>query len=373
MVLPSPSAREAFLSGARRSLLAWYRRHRRDLPWRRTRDPYRIWVSEVMLQQTQVATVIPYYGRFLKRFPSLRSLARAPGERVLAAWSGLGYYRRARHLHAAAQEVMRRFAGVIPADPAALRSLPGVGRYTAGALASIAFGLPEPAMDGNALRVLCRLLARRGNPQSPAALRVLEPAARSLLSGSRPGDVTQALMELGALVCIPASPRCPLCPLRGVCRAFASGLQSVLPEGVPGRPTRKLEAAVGVVRRGRSFLIVRRTGEGLMQDLWEFPGGILKPGEDARDGLARIGKERLGRPLRPKEKVASFRQTLTYRRLSVEAYRATLSEPLPAAVAAAGGIRWVRPVELLRLPHGSATRRILAKLAAGRAAPGASR
>jgi len=318
-----------------------------------------------MLQQTRVATVVPYYRRFLKRFPSLRALSAARAEEVLSAWSGLGYYRRARSLHAAAREVADRFGGEIPADPFLLRSLPGVGRYTAGALASIAFGVAEPALDGNSLRVLSRLLALEGDPKSPANRRVLEEAARGLLEDGVPGDINQALMELGARVCLPVSPRCGACPVPKDCRARARGLQSVLPGTSRGRPTVGMEAAVAVIRRGKSYLMIRRDGKGLMEGLWEFPGGFLNPGEDARKGLARIGRERLGAALRPGEKVASFRQAITYRRVKVGAYRATLSEPLPGREGERGAVRWIRPADLDRLPHGSATRRILAKIGSG--------
>jgi len=345
-----------------RKLAAWYSLHRRRLPWRETRDPYRIWVSEVMLQQTQVATVVPYYRRFLRRFPSLRALAAARVEEVLSAWSGLGYYRRARALHAAAREVVDRLGGEIPADPSLLRRLPGVGGYTAGALASIAFGLPEPALDGNSQRVLSRLLALGGDPRSPVNRRVMEEAARRLLENGVPGDINQALMELGARICLPVSPRCDACPVGKDCRARARGLQSVLPETSRGRPTVGMEAAVAIIRRGKSYLMIRRDGENLMTGLWEFPGGFLNPGEDARKGLARIGRERLGAALRPREKIASLQQAITYRRVKVGAYRATLSEPLPAAPGARGAVRWVRPADLRGLPHGSATRRILEKI-----------
>jgi len=315
-----------------------------------------------MLQQTQVATVVPYYRRFLRRFPTLRSLAGAPVEEVLSAWSGLGYYRRARALHAAAREVVDRLGGKIPSDPSLLRRLPGVGGYTAGALSSIAFGVAEPALDGNSLRVLSRLLALGGDPKSPVNRRLMEDAARRLLENGVPGDVNQALMELGARICLPVSPRCDACPVRRDCCARARGLQSVLPETSRGRPAVEMEAAVAVIRRGDSYLVIRRDGESLMAGLWEFPGGFLNPGESARKGLARIGRERLGAALRLREKMASFRQAITYRRVNVDAYRATLSEPLPAALNAGGAVRWIRPADLKGLPHGSATRRILEKI-----------
>ncbi len=348
-------------SAAARRLVAWFRRHRRRLPWRQTSDPYRIWVSEVMLQQTQVATVIPYYRRFVRRFPRLEALAAARAEEVLAAWSGLGYYRRARDLHAAAKEVVSRFGGRIPAAATLLRSLPGVGRYTAGAVASIAFDLPEPAVDGNVLRVVSRLLALRGDPRAPGALRRIEAACRALLKEGSPGEVNQGLMELGALVCSPPAPRCSRCPLAAICRARAAGLQSVLPEISPRRRTVALEAAVALVRRGRAYLMVRRE-EDLMRDLWEFPGTVLEPGEEARRALVRIGRERLGASLRVGERLASLRQSLTYRRVTVGAYSATLREPSPGA-GGRGETRWVCPEDLPGLPHHSLTRRILERIA----------
>src|SRR5437867_3362361 len=340
----------------RRKLLVWYRRHRRDLPWRRTGDPYRIWVAEVMLQQTQVATVIPYYERFVRRFPTVAALAKASPDAVLSLWSGLGYYRRARNLHAAAKELARIHGGKLPADPTLLRRLPGVGSYTAGAVASIAFGLPEPALDGNTLRVLSRLLAWRGNPKSGARLRAFDRLAREIVRGKSPGEITQALMELGALVCLPATPRCEHCPVRTECVAFEKGLQSALPETGTTRLSRDFEAAVAILVRKGSFLMVRRQGEGLMEGLWEFPGGILDDGESPREGLARIGRERLGEALMPLERLAIVRQTITYRRVKIGAYRAVLSEPGLRKRWSREVVRWVRPEAIHSLPHGSATR-----------------
>src|SRR5262245_332601 len=200
-------------------LVAWYRRHRRDLPWRRTRDPYRIWISEVMLQQTQVSTVVPYYLMFLKRFPSLVSLSEAKEEAVLAAWSGLGYYRRARNLHAAARRIRAELGGKMPRDFDSLRRLPGLGRYTAGSLASIAFDKPDPALDGNAERVLARLLVVRKDAGSSRIRKRFEETIRAMMQACRPAEVTQGLMELGALICAPVNPACALCPLARHCGA----------------------------------------------------------------------------------------------------------------------------------------------------------
>jgi A/G-specific adenine glycosylase len=210
-------------------LLSWFDRQRRDLPWRHTRDPYCIWLSEVMLQQTRVETVIPYYEKFLARFPTLESLAEADLSEVLAHWSGLGYYRRARQLHAAAQAVRDRHGGEIPQSVAGLESLPGVGAYTAAAVASIAFGVAAPVLDGNVERVLTRRLALAENPKSRAVRLVLLEEGARLLSESRPGDSNQALMELGATLCAPQRPRCLFCPLLAGCRAAAQGDQERYP------------------------------------------------------------------------------------------------------------------------------------------------
>lgn len=258
---PSPRAR----------LLAWYDAHARDLPWRRTRDPYAIWVSEIMLQQTRVETVIPYYERFLTRFPSAHALADAPLDDVLAHWSGLGYYRRARLLHQGAQAVARDHAGEVPRDATSRRALPGVGRYTAGAIGSIAFDLPEPIVDGNVARVLSRVCMI----QTPLGARDTEQAlwreAARWAEGERPGALNQALMELGARVCTPLKPRCDACPLAEDCRARAAGLAETLPL----QKAKKAPKAVSLVAlaafddAGRVWLT---RGEGnLFGGLWGLP------------------------------------------------------------------------------------------------------
>ena len=219
----------AALAPFRRKLLAWYRRERRDLPWRRTRDPYRIWLAEIMLQQTRVAAVIPYYDRFLDRFPTVEALAHAPIEDVLQLWSGLGYYSRARNLHRAAQEIVSRHGGEFPRDAAAALALPGIGRYTAAAILSIAYGEPCGVLDGNVARVLARLDAIRGDLRAPGRWRALEARAQELLAPREAGDWNQAMMELGATICLPKGPRCGVCPARSWCRANELGIADELP------------------------------------------------------------------------------------------------------------------------------------------------
>jgi len=340
-------------------LVTWYRRQRRDLPWRRTRDPYRIWISEIMLQQTQVSTVIPYYRKFLARFPSLASLAAAPEEAVLAAWSGLGYYRRARNLHAAALRIGAEHGGKLPRAVELLRRLPGIGRYTAGALASIAFDLPQAALDGNAERVLARLLVARGDVGSAPIRKKLEATVLAMMRECRPAEITQGLMELGALICAPQNPACNLCPLARRCGARRDGLQDHLPEAKPGRPIERKQAAVAILRRGGTYLMLRRAPGDLMAGLWEFPGDVLRPRETAGEGLKRVGRERLSLAIAARRRVARFSQSITYRRIQVSAYEATLAEPSRPDWKLPPDARWLSPRQVARFPHGSATARLL--------------
>ncbi len=239
----------------RRLLHGWYRRQHRALPWRETRDPYAIWVSEVMLQQTRVSAVLEYYPRFLSRFPTLKSLARATPARVLAAWSGLGYYRRARHLLQAAQMVVREHAGQLPATLEGLMRLPGIGRSTAGAILSIGFEIPAPVLDGNVARVLSRVMA--STPLQPTPTQLWEHAS-ALLPRARGGLHTQAMMELGALVCLPSAPTCPICPLRTLCMARAMGLELEFPTPRARPRMRRVEEHAAVVIRSRRWLLVER-------------------------------------------------------------------------------------------------------------------
>ena len=270
--------------GFRRSLLAWFEARARDLPWREDTDPYRVWVSEVMLQQTRVDAVIPYYLRWMERFPSVERLAAAPEEEVMGAWAGLGYYSRARNLHLAARVVRERHGGVLPSDPEVLRALPGVGEYTVGAVGSIAFGLPLPAVDGNVRRVLARLADEADPTQA-----LLRRWAGELVDPERPGDFNQALMELGATVCTPRKPRCGACPVSGACRALAAGTQAERP--VPRRKgaVRELSWGVAVLVAGAGeearVLLRRRPSSGLLGGMWEFPSGEV--GEEGERAAAR--------------------------------------------------------------------------------------
>ena len=256
----------------RHALLRWYSRHKRDLPWRHTRDPYKIWVSEIMLQQTQVATVIPYYERWLKTFPSLSTLAHAPLSKALALWAGLGYYRRIRMFHQAANYIQRELQGKIPETAEGLRKLPGIGRYTAGAIASIAWGEKTPVLDGNVIRILTRIFAINQSVERPATLEKLWSLAASLLSGKNPGDLNQALMELGATVCFPFNPQCPRCPVRKSCLAHRKGRELLYPIRSQPKRYEKLRMAAGVLRNDKNEVwLEKQPAEGRWGGLWMFP------------------------------------------------------------------------------------------------------
>jgi A/G-specific adenine glycosylase len=265
----------------RRRLLAWFARHARDLPWRATRDPYAIWVSEVMLQQTQVATVISFYKRFLQKFPSLAALARADLQEVLRSWEGLGYYRRARDLHEAARVLHGREADTIPDDPELLGSLPGLGRYTVGAVLSQAFDRRLPILEANSVRVLCRFLGVSADPRKGSVRRGLWEAAAALLPTKSVGQFNQALMELGALVCTPSSPRCGDCPLARRCRARLNGVQAQIPLSARAPATTHVTEVAVVVQRQREVLLVQRPATGRWGGLWEFPHTVQAPGESS--------------------------------------------------------------------------------------------
>lgn len=297
-----------FLSGIRSSLLSWYDAEARDLPWRnqpeyrdiRHPDPYAVLVSEIMLQQTTVRAVIPYFNSWMDRYPTLQELADASEEDVLRSWEGLGYYSRARNLHQAARETVSRYGGKLPEEVEELRDLPGIGDYTSGAVASIAYGKREPAVDANITRVLSRLFALKKNPEQehlktdPAVRRYLYRLAGRLLPPDRPGDFNQALMDLGSSLCKPNDPVCNQCPFEQWCRAHNLNLTGQIPERGKPTPTKSLEAALGIILREGKVLIQRRPPEGLFAGMWEFPGGKVRRGtwEPGRGGAGEEKSKR---------------------------------------------------------------------------------
>ncbi|MEE9163823.1 MAG: A/G-specific adenine glycosylase [Thermoplasmata archaeon] len=278
--------------GFRRALLAWYAKNRRDLPWRRTQDPYAILVSEVLLQQTRIRAGESYFRRFMARFPTVQDLARATMDEVLRVWEGLGYYRRARLLHAAAKEIVTRHKGRVPRDTDALTALPGVGPYTAGAVASIAYGQSVPAVDGNVIRVLARLHRIPENVTLAATKARILDEATDLVPRRDPGTFNQALMELGALVCLPKVPRCGECPVVVWCAARAAGEETSLPRQGRRSPIPSVTAVFGLVGRPEGVLLVRRGRDELLGGLWALPGGEITPEESPEDGLRRLWREK---------------------------------------------------------------------------------
>lgn len=346
--MPSPSP-----AALQRRLLDWYRRAGRHLPWRRSRDPYRVWVSEVMLQQTTVRAVVPYYERFLERFPTVAALAAAREEDVLAAWSGLGYYHRARNLLRGARHVNAHHEGRFPAALEAALAVPGVGLYTASAILSIAHGVALPVVDGNVRRVLSRLYALRGPAWQKDA--PYYNRADEIMDRESPGDWNQAVMELGATICLPRRPACPACPLRSSCRAAAEGLQDVLPEKRARRAPVDVTVAAAVLESEGRFLLVRRREGRLMGRMWEVPQTSLEG-----RGLADLVPQLLsihGLHVVPGVLLSCGRHAITYRRIRVEAYRTRLRRRPPEDPER---FRWVSPAELASLPISSLTRKVIA-------------
>jgi A/G-specific adenine glycosylase len=342
----------------RKALLPWYRRHRRDLPWRRTHDPYLVWLSEVMLQQTTVKTATPYYEAFAARFPTLSALAAAPEEDVLAQWSGLGYYHRARNLLRAARHLEERHHGVFPKTLDAALAVPGVGLYTASAVLSIVYGSPLPVVDGNVRRVLARLFALRGPEWAKDA--AYYNLAEEILDRESPGDWNQALMELGATICTPRKPACLACPLRKACRAFAKGLVSELPEGRARRPPVDVTVAAALVERNGRLLLVRRAEGRLLGRMWEIPQTSLES-----RGLPDLGselRERYGLDVEPGPLVVRARHAITHRRIRVEGYRSRLRRSPPVDE---DRYRWANPKDVGALPVSSMTRKLILGLGSG--------
>lgn len=361
----------------RAALLGWYRANRRDLPWRDTRDPYMIWVSEVMLQQTRVATVLEYYRRWMLRFPTLEDLAAASLDEVLGLWSGLGYYRRARYLHEASQQVADQLGGKLPSCAAELRKLKGVGEYTAGAIASIAFAQPVAAVDGNVERVLARLRAIPGDLSRGAPRKLLRRLAAELVDPQDPGDFNQALMELGATVCTPRQPGCEGCPVRAHCLAYQAGRPTDFPTAA-ARPTQRpvqLRCAV-VVRegaRGAQFLVCQRPADGIWGGLWEFPTREM-PDELSDVAQAKRMQELLRRllgcppqPRTPVRPLGSFVHHFTHRRIAIDVELWALAgagcAQMPSLDGLAGEVsaaRWVEHTALEALGMSAAMRKVLA-------------
>ncbi|MFO8036625.1 MAG: A/G-specific adenine glycosylase [Anaerolineales bacterium] len=305
-------------------LLAWYGAQARDLPWRGLEDPYAIWVSEVMLQQTRVETAIPYFQRWMGRFPTLPTLAEAAEEEVLRLWEGLGYYRRARYLHQAAQIVMEKYQGTLPRDPESLQELPGIGPYTAAAIASIAFDVDVPAVDGNAGRVLSRVFNVDTPLYTAKGKREIRTLAREHLPPGSASSYNQALMDLGSSICTPQTPDCTRCPLDDLCQANALGNQEERPVLRDREPNPHHIVTAAVIQENGEVLLTKRPPDALLGGLWEFPGGKLKEGESLSESLTREIQEELSVQIHTQEKIGTFQHAYTHYKITLHAYHCAL-------------------------------------------------
>ena len=335
----------------------------RDLPWRRRWTPYRILVAEVMLQQTQVDRVVDYFTRWMRRLPSMRALAEAPLAAVLKQWEGLGYYTRARNLHRAARIIVEKHGGRVPRDLETLQELPGIGRYTAGAILSVAYNMSVPVLDGNVARVLCRVFAVRRDPSKSATRTLLWALAGALIPDGEARDFNQALMEHGALVCTPAGPKCASCPVRPLCAAYAKGLQEKLPVKIQRPKTVKHDIGVAVIcERGR-YLIQQRPDGALLAGLWEFPGGKREPRESIAACISRELHEELGIEVEVGEKVCEVNHSYTHYRVTLHVHICRITRGRPRALYAQR-IRWARPADFAKYTFPAANLRIIEYLTA---------
>lgn len=352
--LSSPKQIELF----RKKLTRWYQHNYRLLPWRQTKDAYRIWVSEVMLQQTQVNTVIPYYENFMRSFPDLPTLAQAPEQEVLKAWEGLGYYARARNLHQAARQLLSEAAGRIPRDYPSFRALPGVGDYIAAAVLSLAFAAPIPVVDGNVRRVLARLYASTAPVNSAQSASVYRELAGRLLATNAPDRFNQAMMELGALICRPAKPRCGECPVTEFCAAFSRGSQARFPIRITRKKIPTHRIATGVIHRKGKLLITRRKNEGLLGGLWEFPGGKIEAGETPEQACRREIEEEVNLSVEVVSHLARIKHAYSHFRIVMDVF---LCEYQAGDVQLRGAtdFRWILPHEMEKYPFPGANRKFI--------------
>ena len=337
-------------------LTHWYVKHKRDLPWRHTKDPYKIWISEIMLQQTTVNTVIAFYERWIKAFPTIHDLGKAPLQMVLKQWQGLGYYNRAKNLHKASQILIKEHRGLLPKDPQLIRSLPGFGPYTTGSVLSIAYDIPLTIIDANVRRVVMRLLALPGIADTKQDLKINEFLLK-VLPGQNVGDFNQALMELGALVCRSREPICTLCPVKKYCQANKIGKQEIIPE-TKKKIIKDIQAVIAIIKKGEHYFIQKRSSKGLLADLWEFPGGKIKEGEPKKEALARELNEELGVELKSAKHLFDVKHFYTQFRVNLSVFNCSLFND-PKIDAAH---RWVSFNDFSKYPMPSGSAKIIEKL-----------
>jgi A/G-specific adenine glycosylase len=345
-----------------RLLLVWYKNSARELPWRGHVDAYGVWVSEIMLQQTRVETVIPYFQRWMKTFPTLKDLAAADEQDVLNIWEGLGYYSRARSLLKAACLVNEKYSGNIPQTSTELLKLPGIGQYTAAAISSIAYGANEAVLDGNVKRVLARVMQFQEAVNTPEGEKKLWRLAEYLLPEGSAGDYNQALMDLGATLCTPRNPICQKCPVSSLCRAYSTGSQAQFPIMLAKPPIPQILVCAAIIRRDERVLIARRPSKGLLGGLWEFPGGKVEQGETFEEALVREIREELGADIAVEEHFGEYHHAYTHFKVILHAWFVTLTGTEPSALEASE-LRWVSIEELGEYPMGKIDRSISNDLA----------
>jgi len=345
------------------TLLNWYEENARQLPWRGLTDAYAIWISEVMLQQTRVETVVPYFKRWMARFPDIHAQAQAPLSDVLQAWEGLGYYSRARNLHQAAQIIVEQYNGELPHSAAELQKLPGIGRYTAAAIASITFGQDEPTLDGNIRRVLSRLFDVRAEARSAQGEQLLWQLAEEHAPPGQVAQYNQALMDLGATLCTPRHPQCERCPVSDFCQARAQGVQEQRPVKKRRKPIPHHTVAAAIIQQNGAVLIAQRPPGGLLGGLWEFPGGKQESQETLDNCLRREIREELGISIHIGKPFGSYQHAYSHFRVTLHAYLCTLPDGTEPQRREHTDLRWVTPAELSHYPMGKIDRLIATALA----------
>lgn len=357
---PNGTASETLIAGA---LLDWFSRHKRDLPWRETYSPYHVWISEIMLQQTQMERGVEYFRRWIDRFPDVTSLARAPQDEILKLWEGLGYYSRARNLHKAAQVIMEHHDGALPSSMEGLLALPGIGPYTARAIASIAFRQDVCVVDANVERVVSRLYNIEQPVKSRQAQKEISEYGQRLLPKGHARDFNQALMEFGSLVCTPRSPSCPQCPLAQWCRAREAGVQEQRPVVAKAPAPVYLTMATGILIHDGRILTQKRLAEDVWGNLWEFPGGVVEDGETPQEAVIREYMEETGLVVNHPEPIASFKHSFTRFRVTLHAFSVTLlSSPEELSLQAAQEHRWASWSEIMKLAFPAGHRKLVRHL-----------
>lgn len=341
-----------------RRLIRWYKTNARDLPWRRTSDPYKIWISEVMLQQTTVNAVIPYYERWITIFPTIQDVASAPIEKILKIWQGLGYYQRAKNIHKSAKLICQSYKGKIPSDPQTLRQCPGFGPYTTGAVLSIAFDKREPTIDANVRRVVMRHLAIKGHADTKNDPRILK-FLDAVMPATGNNVFNQAMMELGALVCRSRQPLCLICPLKDDCQAYQKGIQEITPI-VKKKNIKEIDVAIALIEKDGRYFIQKRPSTGLLADLWEFPGGKIKKGESVKTALHREVKEELACEVESAKFVMNVVHFYTEFKVNLHVFSATVKNDPPIDKTH----KWVTRRHLTKYPMPSGSAKIVDKLLA---------